>query len=343
MQATRLTRKTSTTTATATATIQVLFVLLPDTLVLDWAGPAEAFRIANQSLARQGQAPAFQLRFVGPQTDASSSVGASIAQLEPLPQHLEAPSWIVLLGWPDEADGLHAPQLRQLTHWLRSMSKQLQQPSPHRLITICAGALLAAQAGLLAHTRVTTHHLELDALKRAEPLCEVQANRVFTVDEKHGVYSSAGITTGIDLAVHLIAQVCGEAIAARVAQVMVMPLRRGPGDPELSPFLLGRAHMHAGVHRVQDAVQAQPRADWSVTRMAEVACTSPRHLARLFDDHVGQAPLAYLRSIRLALAESALSAGHSVGLAADMAGFSSDTQLRRAWHAAGKTGTPSAN
>jgi AraC-like DNA-binding protein len=66
-------------------------------------------------------------------------------------------------------------------------------------------------------------------------------------------------------------------------------------------------------------------------------------LARLFDDHMGQAPLAYLRSIRLALAERALGAGHSVGLAADMAGFSSDTQLRHAWHAAGKTGTPSAN
>ena len=232
--------------------------------------------------------------------------------------------------------------VRQVTHWLRSVDKQLRAPSsPHRLVTICAGALLAAQAGLLAHTRVATHHLELDELKRLEPLCDVQANRVFVIDDKRGVYSSAGITTGIDLAVHLIAQVCGEAIAARVAQVMVQPLRRGPNDPELSPFLQGRAHMHPGVHRVQDAVQAQPRADWSVTRMAEVACTSPRHLARLFDDHVGQAPLAYLRSVRLALAERALGAGHSVGLAAELAGFSSDTQLRRAWHAAGKAGTPS--
>jgi transcriptional regulator GlxA family with amidase domain len=326
-----------------TPPIEVLFVVLANTLILDWAGPAEAFRIANQSLARQNLPPAFKLRFVGPQADAPSSVGASIHQLEPLPAQLHAPSWIVLLGRPDEAAGLHTQQLRQLTHWLRSVSKQLQPPSPHRLITICAGALLAAQAGLLAHARVTTHHLELDTLKLAEPLCELQANRVFTVDEKRGVYSSAGITTGIDLAVHLIAQVCGEAIAARVAQVMVMPLRRGPGDPELSPFLLGRAHMHPGVHRVQDAVQAQPRANWSVTRMAELACTSPRHLARLFDDHVGQAPLAYLRSIRLALAESALDAGLSVSLAADMAGFNSDTQLRRAWHAAGKAGTPSAS
>jgi transcriptional regulator GlxA family with amidase domain len=311
--------------------IEVLFVLLPDTLILDWAG-----------LARQGKPAAFKLRFVGPQTGVPSSVGAQIAQIEPLPELLAAPTWLVLLGYPDEAAQKYIAQVRQVTHWLRSVDKQLRAPgSLHRLVTICAGALLAAQAGLLAHTRVATHHLELDELKRLEPLCDVQANRVFVIDDKRGVYSSAGITTGIDLAVHLIAQVCGEAIAARVAQVMVLPLRRGPNDPELSPFLQGRAHMHPGVHRVQDAVQAQPRADWSVTRMAEVACTSPRHLARLFDDHVGQAPLAYLRSIRLALAQQALAMGQSVGQAADMAGFSSDTQLRRAWHAVGKASTPS--
>jgi transcriptional regulator GlxA family with amidase domain len=326
----------------STSAIEVLFVLLPDTLLLDWAGPAEAFRIANQSLTRLGKPAAFKLRFVGPQSDVRSSVGAQITQVEPLPPLLAAPTWLVLLGTPDEAAGQHGAQVQQVTHWLRSVAKQLQAAhAPHRLVTICAGALLAAQAGLLAHTRVATHHLELDALKRTEPLCEVQANRVFVLDEKRKVYSSAGITTGIDLAVHLIAQTCGEAIAARVAQVMVLPLRRGPNDPELSPFLQGRAHMHPGVHRVQDAVGSAPLTEWTVTRMAKVACTSTRHLARLFDDHVGQAPLAYLRSIRLALAQQALGAGQSVSQAAETAGFSSDTQLRRAWHAAGKAGTPS--
>jgi transcriptional regulator GlxA family with amidase domain len=334
--------RTSAPVVAAPAAIEVLFVLLSDTLILDWAGPAEAFRIANQSLARQGKPAAFKMRFVGPQSETRSSVGAQIAQVEPLPALLAAPTWLVLLGYPDEAAQKHSAQVRKVTHWLRSVDKQLRAPgAQHRLVTICAGALLAAQAGLLAHTRVATHHLELDELKRLEPLCDVQANRVFVVDDKRGVYSSAGITTGIDLAVYLIAQTCGEAIAARVAQVMVLPLRRGINDPELSPFLQGRAHMHPAVHRVQDAVSSQPLADWTVTRMAEVACTSTRHLARLFDDHVGQAPLAYVRGIRLALAQQALAAGQSVGLAAQTAGFSSDTQLRRAWHAAGKAGTPS--
>jgi transcriptional regulator GlxA family with amidase domain len=319
--------------------IEILFVMLPNTLALDWAGPAEAFRLANQSLMRTNKPARFRLRFVGPIAQAESSVGLDWTGIEPLPAALGACTWLVLMGYPDEARDKKLHARRTVIRWLRSMANKLH--APHRLMTICAGALLAAEAGLLAHARVTTHHLELDALKQIEPTCDVEANRVFVIDEKRGVYSSAGITTGIDLAVHLIAEVCGEAIAARVAQVMVLPLRRGPNDAALSPFLQGRAHLHAGVHRVQDAVGNDPLAEWTVTRMAEIACTSSRHLARLFDDHVGQAPLAYLRSIRLALAEQALATGKTVGQAAEMAGFSSDTQLRRAWHVTGRSGTPS--
>ena len=292
---------TSRSTAATQDVIDVIFVMLPNTLALDWAGPAEAFRIANQSLARMKKPAQFRLRFVGPVAQAESSVGLYWSGIEPLPVKLGDCAWLVLMGYPDEAREKNLRAKREVTRWLRSIGKQLV--SPHRLITICAGALLAAEAGLLADARVTTHHQDLDALQLIETHCDVQPNRVFVVDEKHRVYSSAGITTGIDLAMHLIAEVCGEAIAARVAQVMVLPLRRGPNDAALSPFLEGRSHLHAGVHRVQDAVGGEPLAEWTVTRMAEVACTSPRHLARLFDVHVGQAPLAYLRGIRLALAE----------------------------------------
>ncbi len=322
--------------------IEVIFVMLPHTLALDWAGPADAFRLANQALARLDKPEKFKLRFVGPAPQAASSVGLQWAGIEPLPTKLgetASSTWLVLMGYPDEVREKRLSAMRDITRWLRGLDAQLH--APHRLITICGGALLAAQAGLLANARVTTHHLELEVLKNIEPSCDVQANRVFVADEKHRVYSSAGITTGIDLAVHLIAEVCGEAVAAHVAQVMVLPLRRGPNDPALSPFLQGRAHMHAGVHRVQDAIGNAPRADWSVTRMADVACTSPRHLARLFDDHVGQTPLAYVRGIKLALAEQVLRGGKTVAQAAEMAGFNSDTQLRRAWRAAGKLGTPS--
>jgi transcriptional regulator GlxA family with amidase domain len=317
-------------------------VILPHSCALDWAGPAEAFRIANQSLKLQGRKEIFKLRFVGPQAQALSSVGAQLAQIEPLPKHLSSGAWVILLGSPDEHISLESAAARQLTHWLRSISMQLRDSTKqHRLITICAGALYAAQAGLLTHAQVTTHHLELEALQALEPQCQVMSNRVFVLDETQGIYSSAGITTGIDLAVQLIAQQCGEAIAARVAQVMVMPMRRSTSDVQLSPFLRGRAHLHAAVHRVQDAVSQAPSQRWNAEQMAAVACTSTRHLNRLFEDHVGMSPLQYLRSLRVSVAQQALQAGKSVSQAAQMAGFSSDLQLRRSWVAQGFAGLPS--
>jgi transcriptional regulator GlxA family with amidase domain len=109
----------------------------------------------------------------------------------------------------------------------------------------------------------------------------------------------------------------------------------------LSPFLAYRNHLHPALHRVQDAVSSQPAAAWHLASMAAVACTSPRHLTRLFMVHANIAPLQYLRRIRLAMAQTALQSGSNVTQAAALAGFSSDTQLRRAWHQLGGNGTPS--
>ncbi|WP_225785056.1 GlxA family transcriptional regulator [Xenophilus sp. Marseille-Q4582] len=316
--------------------IRVLFVLLPDSLILDWAGPAEALRIANQQLRADGRPERFRLEFVGPAPSARSSVGAQLQGLAPLPaQWGDEPAWIVLVGQPGERIAVHTPEARALLHWLRG---QRLEAGRLELLTVCAGAVLAAHAGLLAGRRATTHHHHLQELAEVERHCEVVNNRVFVLDAP--VYSSAGVTTGIDLVLHRIAALCGDALAARVAQAMVVALRRGPHDPELSPFLAHRNHLHAALHRVQDAVSAQPQEDWTVPRMAAVACTSPRHLARLFAEHTGVAPLAYLRRLRLATAQMALAAGASVGHAAAQAGFSSDTQLRRAWRHFGLPGTP---
>ena len=316
--------------------IHVVFALLPHSLVLDWAGPAEALRIANQVLAALGQPERFVLHFAAPTPRSVTSVGVALAGLEPLPERLASPAWVVLVGLPGQRIDVDSPDARALLHWLRGL-----RPARGRLelITVCAGAVLAAHAGLLAGRRATTHHHHLDELAAVEPRCDVVSNRVFVDDG--ALHTSAGVTTGIDLMLHRIAQACGPAVAARVAQTMVVALRRGPHDPELSPFLHHRNHLHAALHRVQDAVAQQPQAGWSVPAMAAVAHTSPRHLARLFMEHAGIAPLEYLRRIRLAAAEAALQAGRSVTQAAELSGFGSDTQLRRAWRQFGQGGTPS--
>ena len=318
------------------AQIHVVFALLPGSLVLDWAGPAEALRIANQVLLAQGQPARFALHFVSPSPQSATSVGVVLTGLAPLPATLPTPAWVVLVGLPGQRIDVDHDDAHALLHWLRGLrlaSGRLE------LVTVCAGAVLAAHAGLLAGRRATTHHQHLDELTAVEPRCDVVSNRVFVADGP--LHSSAGVTTGIDLLLHRISDTCGPALAAQVAQAMVVALRRGPNDPEFSPFLHHRNHLHPALHRVQDAVGQQPQADWSVPQMAEVAHTSPRHLTRLFLEHAGIAPLQYLRRIRLATAEAALRSGQNVTQAALMAGFSSDTQLRRAWHQFGRGGTPS--
>lgn len=316
--------------------IEVLFVILPDTLLLDWAGPAEAFRLANQRLVLRDAAARFALRFVGPRATAPSSVGAIIAGLEPLPEKLPGGCWVVLSGSPSIPLFADAAANRDTVKWL---ARVRPGDADTQLITICSGAVLAARAGLLKERSATTHHQHLDELSATEATCKVVNNRVFVNDGT--LWSSAGITAGIDLALHLIGLECGPTLAARVAETMVLGVRRSTNDPQISPLLAHRNHLHAAVHRVQDAVSEAPTRNWTLDRMAKVAHTSSRHLTRLFLEHTGATPLHYLRAVRLALAEMSLRAGHSVTRAAELAGFRSDTQLRRAWRGLGQAGTPS--
>ena len=320
-----------------TATIQVHAVLMDQSVLLDLAGPLEALRVANRLLSRQGMPALFDLRFVGPRPRCHSSIGLTLDGLAPLPDLARAQGrhWVLLLGQVGDCIEVDSPGARDLQHWLAHLPLAEGQVE---LVCVCAGSVLAAHAGLLAHRRATTHHLHLDELKATEPRCEVLPHRLFVNDGP--VWTSAGVTTGIDLMLHRLSQVAGPALAAEVAQHLVLALRRGPDDPELSPFLRHRDHRHAALHRVQDAVQRDPRQDWDLSSMAAVACTSPRHLARLFEAHAGVSPLRYLRQIRLALADAALASGHSVTQAADLAGFRSDGQLRRAWLQMGPGQTP---
>ncbi len=317
--------------ASSSSLIDVLFVIAPHSLLLDIAGPAEAFRLANLHRARRGLAPRYQLRFTAHAPKTLTSVGLPLADLEPLPQSLSSATWVVLVGQPSARVNEVTPAIVATAHWLGCT---LREPlhaknTPHRLITICSGTLLAARAGLVDNRQCTTHHELLGVLRQLAPRARVMDNRVFLVDGP--VASSAGITAGIDLALHLIADDCGEALAASVAEDMVVYLRRSPRDPELSPFLAHRRHMHAAVHRVQDMIGAEPERDWDMPAMAAVGHVTQRHLLRLFLQHAGVSPLHYLQAIRLERARQSLEHGASVTRAAEVAGFRSGLHLRRAW------------
>lgn len=295
----------------------VLFLLLPNLVLLDLAGPYDAFRVANNLVPGT-----YRLRLIAQHPSVSAAGGLTFGGVQPLPQRLAPGSILVLMG--TSGDAVDARWTRELLEWLRASAKSAQ------LMCVCAGSVLAARAGLLAGRKCTTHHEYLDELRRVEPRAKVLDNRIF-VQDGH-IYTSAGVTAGLDLALHIIAEDLGARAAAQTARDLVVYMRRAGTDPALSPWLMHRNHLHPAVHRVQDAVTRNPTACWDASTLASVACTGPRNLSRLFTQHAGCTPLEYVQLIRCALARQLIT--HSsldLQRVATRAGFHSAQHLRRAW------------
>jgi transcriptional regulator GlxA family with amidase domain len=290
----------------------VLFAILPEVVLLDVAGAADAFRIAER------EAPGnYQLRFVSTQSTVRAAVGLHLDKLEPLPQHIPDHSVIVVTGVTSKGLRLDSAPAITLVRWL----KRAMENETVTLMCVCAGALLAAKAGVLKGRECTTHHQHIDDLMQMEPAATVHANRIFVEDGR--VFTSAGVTAGLDLTLYVIGQQLGHQVVAAVARDLVVYMRRSGGDPQLSPWVMHRNHLNPVLHRA---------ANWSAARLAAVACTSARNLARLFAEHAGCSPLDYVQRLRVALARELVS-NSELGMerVAEKTGFSSAHQLRRVW------------
>ena len=309
-------------------TIPVFVVLPPRTLLLDVAGPMEVLRLAN----REQQRLRFDIRYVSPTPRVASSIGLDLTGLEALPEELPPEALVVVCGstadplWLEDSDPVaDARNEALICDWLARMVTPSVQ-----LVSICAGALLAARAGLLDGHDCTTHFTYIETMRALAPKARVLENRLFV--ESGNWLSSAGVTAGVDLMLYLVAQKTSPACAVAIARQLVVYLRRGGADPQLSPWLEGRNHIHPAVHRAQDAVVADPRRSWTLEDLADVAAASPRHLSRLFNEHAAMSITDYVNRARIALAGDIM-AGSRLDMesVAERAGFSSTRQFRRAW------------
>ena len=284
------------------------------------AGPADAFR--NAETHRPGS---YRLRFVGARPRLRSAVGLAVCDLEPLPSEPPAGSIVVLTGTTGKRIDPDDPDIQCVLRWLRSGAV-----AGSLLMCVCAGSVLAAHGGLLEGRACTTHHDLLEELRQIEPRARVLDNRIFVEDGT--VFTSAGVTAGLDLALYLIGRQLGARVAADVARDLVVYLRRAGSDPALSPWVMHRSHLHPAVHRVQDAVARDPAARWGARELSTVACTSARNLARLFAEHAGCSPLDYVQLIRFALARQMVTQSRlDRERVALRAGFRSAQHLRRVW------------
>ena len=167
----------------------VFFVVLPEVVLLDVAGAADAFRMANQQTAGS-----YQLRFTGPVATVRAGVGLQLAQLEALPSTVPDDSIVVIAGVISVKLDLQSVAIRQVVTWLT----RIFQNETVKLMCVCSGSLVAAQAGLLQGRECTTHHDFVAKLSSMEPTATVHDNRIFVEDGR--ICTSAGVTAGTDLA-----------------------------------------------------------------------------------------------------------------------------------------------
>ena len=294
---------------------RILFLLVPGVHLLDLAGPAQAFSTA----ADFGHD--YTLDYVAEQPVVPSAQGVPLQAGTQWPD-LGPQDMVLVPGW-------RAPSLARGPQPGEEVLRQLREHHARggTVASVCAGAEALGRAGLLDGRRCTTHHDFQEELATRYPGATVVRDVLFTVDDR--VVTSAGIASGIDLALYLLSARHGPAAAARVARDMVVYARRNGHEQQHSAMLRHRSHLDDTVHRAQDTIDRGFTERLPLAALAESAGVSERTLTRLFGRATGLTPLRYQQTLRLERAEHLIAHGATVEAAARAVGFEDPRMLRR--------------
>lgn len=294
---------------------QVVFLLVPQVHLLDLAGPAQVFSTA----ADHGYG--YELRFIAEQEDVPTAQGVPIRASTAWPE-LAPDDLLVVPGW-------RSPTLRRNGRLNPATLRRLSEHhrSGGTVASVCAGADALGRAGLLDGRRCTTHHDLQDELARRYPRARLVRDVLYVTDDR--VVTSAGIASGIDLALHLVAARHGARAAARIARAMVVYARRNGDEQQASAMLRHRGHLSDLAHRVQDLIDSRFTDRLPLSHLAAQLDVGPRTLTRLFVQATGMTPLRYQQALRVERAEHLIGQGATVEAAARAAGFTDARMLRR--------------
>lgn len=311
------------------ATRTIACLVYPDVMCLDVTGPMQVFASANVERRRQGLPPHYELLLIGekPGPFATSAGLKMVADVEWASTDPVALDTLLIPGGNGVELQMHN---RPLLDWLRHA-----EPNVRRMGSVCSGALILAEAGLLDGRKATTHWADLQALGEY-PGVNVQGDRLHTYDpadpEAAHLFSSAGVTAGIDLALALVEADLGRALALSVAQRLVMFLRRPGGQTQFSPMLAAPTGAVARLAALLEWIPGNLGDDLSIEALADQAHMTPRTLCRLFNQEVGMGPGQYIERVRLEAARSLLlSAEASIATVARLTGFGHPENLRRSF------------
>lgn len=287
---------------------------------LDVSGPFDVLTGAALVLASQGRADdGYTVTLVSVDGQPVSTLTGLEFVAQPLPDADTQFDTVVIPG------GVGADTVRRnpaVMDWIKTTQAR-------RIVSVCTGAFVVAQAGLLDGCRATTHWASAGRLSAEFPMVTVDPEPIF-VRSSERVWTSAGVTAGIDLALSLVEEDYGTDIAQTVARWLVLYLRRPGGQTQFAaPVWMPRAKREP-IRDVQAVIESEPGGAHSIAELARRAAMSPRHFTRVFTDEVGEAPGTYVERIRTDAARRQLEeTDDTVTVIATRCGFGTSETMRR--------------
>lgn len=305
----------------AGSTRKILCFALDGVQSIDICGPLEVFASANLFLPKTR--PAYELHVASLDgAPLKTQAGLRIAADHALYQVPSGFDSLVICG--GAADAMQAlMQASEFHAWLGRAPLNFQ-----RIVSICSGAMLLAASGLLDYKRATTHWRLTELMQNLFPKVEVDANAIFV--SQHPLYTSAGVTSGIDLALALVEQDCGGAVSQAVARELVLYLRRSGGQNQYSQGLQLQFQHQPQIQQLISEIWEQPERDYSIAKLAEKLCMSERNFSRWFKQQTQQTPAQLVAQARLEKAKYLLcSSDYPLQRVAELSGFGSSDALQR--------------
>jgi transcriptional regulator GlxA family with amidase domain len=303
----------------------IVFVAFPDVQVLDVTGPLEVFGRAARLLVERGlrRDLAYSVEIVGPTAGPlETSSGIKIVADRRFRDVRGSVDTLLVAGGRGSRPAAQNPALLA---WLARMATRVR-----RIGSVCTGTFILAAAGLLDGKRATTHWAWCEALAHTHPRIRVESDPIFVRDGR--VYTSAGVTAGMDLALAMVEEDFGRPLALGVARQLVMFLQRPGGQAQFSSQLAVQTADREPLRELVEWIADHLDGDLSVPALAERAAMSPRHFARLFTAEMNVTPARFVEQQRVEAARRRLEeSSDGVERVAATCGFGGAEVMRRAF------------
>lgn len=296
-------------------------IVYPGFKALEAVGPLSVFEYANLHLKRRGQAPGYDVRIASTATGQVPSDTLMSLQATKALHTYALPDDAIIVGTREIGAALAAAP--GLVEWVAAAAPRMQ-----RLAALCSGAFFLAAAGILDGKRATTHWSAAEALERQFPAVSVDVDAIFV--RAGNLWTSAGVTAGIDLALAFVEEDFGRALALEVATEMVVYLKRPGGQSQFSTHLLSQKTTQPGIRGIQDWILANLQEKITIAALATQAHMSVRNFTRVFHQEAGMSTLEFVEAARFERACQLLAdVDLPLKAVAARSGFAGEAGLRR--------------